>query len=168
MKKIIIGVLALVALVAGGIFIFAQKRGGVERGFGRHPFPPAFMLGRMADELGLSEEQRNQVKQILETSRTTIQPLMENLRENHQQLEKLGTDGSFNEAQVAELAAKQAETTKQMIVEKEKTKSAIFAVLTPEQRTKAGEMREQFKGKMRGKFGKGGFGGDDGEFPKEF
>lgn len=39
-------------------------------------------------------------------------------------------------------------------VEKEKTKAALFAVLTTEQRTKANELRANFESKMKEKGGK--------------
>lgn len=165
MKKFAIGMLALVVLTAGVVFVFAQKRGaGPERGFGKSAFPP-FILDKIADEIGLSDEQRGQIKQILETEKPKIQTLLKTTRETHRQLEKLGTDGVFNEALVAVLAARQAENTKQLIVEKEKTKAAVFAVLTAEQRAKAEQMRERFKGKMRERMGKHGFGGG---FSEEF
>lgn len=163
MKKIAIAILALIVLTTGVMFVFSQKRGqrGAERGFGG----PGFLLGKIADEIGLSEEQRSQVKQILEAEKPKAQALMETARETHEQLTKLGTDGTYNEAQVAELAARQAETTRQMIVEKEKTKAAIFALLTAEQRVKAAELHAKFKERMGERFGRRGFGGG---FPKEF
>jgi periplasmic protein CpxP/Spy len=163
MKKYAFAILALVAVVAGVGFVFAQKRG--ERGSGqRPPFgPPPFALEKIAGELNLSDEQRTQVKQILETEKTQIQILMETARRTHEQLKNLGTDGTYNEAQVAELANQQAETTRRLIIEKEKTKAAIFAVLTPEQRTQAAAMKDEFEGKMRGRFGGRGRHGSRGQ-----
>jgi len=40
----------------------------------------------------------------------------------------------------------------QMIVEKERTKSQIFALLTPEQQAQAKQLKEQMKEKFKGKF----------------
>ena len=153
MKKYTIAILAFVILATGVIFVFAQKRDAGGRG--ERPFgPPPFALEKIADELSLSDEQRTQIKQILEAEKTKIQALMETARTTHEQLKDLGTDGAFNEEKVNQLAAQQAETTRQLIVEKERTKAAIFAVLTPEQRTKASEMKNKFEDKMRGGFGK--------------
>ncbi|MBK8146731.1 MAG: Spy/CpxP family protein refolding chaperone [Acidobacteria bacterium] len=165
MKKATIAILAVALISLGAVFIFAQK--GEWRGPRGGGFGPGRGLMMMAEKLGLSEEQKTQVKAILEESKTRVQPLMEAARANHDAIKNLGTDGTFNEAEVNRLAAAQAETTKHLIVEKEKTKAAVFAVLTPEQRVKAAEfkeqMKERFKDRMPGPFGGGrrggGFGG---------
>jgi Spy/CpxP family protein refolding chaperone len=152
MKKYIIAILVFVAVATGVGFAFAQKREGGrgERHFGA----PPFALEKIADELDLSTEQRAQIKQILETEKPKIQTLTDAARATHEQLKDLGTNGVFNEEQVSGLAAQQAETTRQLIVEKERAKAAIFAVLTPEQRTKAAELKDKFEEKRRGGFGK--------------
>lgn len=161
MKKYAFAVLVFAVVAIGVGITFAQKKGDGKRG--ERPFgPPAFALEKIADELNLSAEQRAQIKQILEAEKPKIQTLMEAVKQTHEQLKNLGTDGVYNEEQVAPLAAQQAETTRQLIVEKEKTKAAIFAVLTPEQRVRAGELKNKFEDKMRGRFGRrfdGHFGG---------
>lgn len=157
MKKYALAILVFAIVATGVIFAFAQqKKEGGERPFvgGRPPFPPPFFFGKMADELNLSEEQKTQIKQILDNEKTKVEPLMEAMRATHEQLETQGTNGTFDEARVGELANRQAETTRQLVIEKEKTKAAIFAVLTAEQRAKAAELKKKFDDKMRG----GGFG----------
>lgn len=150
MKKSIIAILAIVVLGLGAVFIFAQKgrmrHGGFGDGFGGRGF------ARMAQKLNLSDEQKSQVKTIMEDSKTRVKPLMESLRENRKQAENLGQDGAFNEEQVNQIADSQSETMKQLFIEKEKTKAQIFAVLTPEQRTQAAEMKEQFKNRSKERF----------------
>ena len=152
MKKSIIAILVITVLGLGAVFIFAQKGkmrharfGG---GFGGRGF------ARMAEKLNLSEEQKTQVKTILEDSKTRVKPLMESLGENRKQAENLGKDGAFNEEQVNQIATNQAETMKQLFIEKEKTKAQIFALLTPEQRTQAAQMKEQFKERSKERFKK--------------
>ncbi len=147
MKKATIAILAIAILGLGAIFIFAQK-GGMKygRGFGGHGFE------RIAEKLNLSDEQKTQVRTILEDSKTRIKPLMETLRTNHEQIKNLGTDGVFNEAQVQQIAAAQAETTKQLIIEKEKTKAQIFTILTPDQRTEAVQLKDQMKNRFKERF----------------
>lgn len=150
MKKITFAIIAIALLSIGAIFMFAQKNEGRKfggRGFGGgHPFL------KMAEKLNLSDEQKTQIKTILEDSKTRVQPLMESMRENHKAIENLGTDGTYNEAEVTRLANAQAEISKQLIIEKEKTKAAIFAVLTPEQRTQAAEMKSQMKERFKDRF----------------
>jgi periplasmic protein CpxP/Spy len=155
MKKGLIVFLVMAVLGLGAVFIFAQKGSrenfGGGRGFGGRGFD------RLAEKLNLSDEQKTQVRTIMEDSKTRIKPLMESMRESHKQAENLGLDGTFNEEQVNQIAASQSETMKQLFIEKEKTKAQIFAILTPEQRAEAAKMkdrfRERFKGKAKKRFG---------------
>ena len=149
MKKGLIAFLVMAIVGAGAVFIFAQKGkrenfGG--RGFGGRGFE------RIAEKLNLSDEQKAQVKTILEDSKTRVKPLMESMRESHKQAENLGTDGTFNEEQVNQIANAQAETSRQIFIEREKTKARIFAVLTPEQRAEAAKMKDRFKERFKGGF----------------
>ncbi len=160
-RKFGVAILGLFILTAGTIFIFAHGRDGRRPGpgFGAGGFPPPFLVEKISKELGLSEDQLTQAKQILEETKKRVAPLSETMKENHQQAKELGTDGTFDEAKVNQLAHQQAETMKNLIIEKEKTKAQLFAILTPEQREKAKQMQEKFGEKMKGRFGKG-FGGE--------
>ena len=66
----------------------------------------------------------------------------------------LTESGSFNEAAVRSAATKQAQTETDLTVERARVKSQIFAVLTPDQRTKAQEMEKSFAGR-RARWGHG-------------
>jgi len=153
MKKAIIAILVTAALGIGAAFIFAQK-GRMNRGgfgeFGGRGFE------RIAQKLNLTDEQKTQVKTIMEDSKTRLKPLMESLRESRKQAENLGNDGTFNEEQVNQIANGQSETMKQLFIEKEKTKAQIFAVLTPEQRIEAAKLKEQFKDGFKDRYKKRG------------
>jgi protein CpxP len=71
------------------------------------------------------------------------------MKANRQKLQTLSESGTFDEAQVQAIAARQGTLSAQMIVEKEKVKSQIFNLLTPEQKTKAAEMKAQFRQKRQ-------------------
>jgi Spy/CpxP family protein refolding chaperone len=141
------GVTFLVCGIIGvaAVFAVAQGRGGFGHGF---------MFDKIATELGLSDDRKNSAKQVMEDSKTRIEPLMEAMKAGHESAKNLGTDGTFDEKAVNALATQQAETMKQVIIEKEKTKAALFAVLTTQQRTKANELRANFESKMKEKGGK--------------
>jgi periplasmic protein CpxP/Spy len=165
MKKVTVGILAVSILTIGlAGLVFAQKHGGgfggKDGGFGGR----GFLFGKIAEELGLSEEQKTQGKAIMEASKAKVQPIMEASKEGHETAKTLGTDGVFDEAKVTQLANNQAELTKQLIIEKEKTKAALFAILTSEQRTKAAVIHEKFEKEMKCKHG--GFGGREGRSSK--
>ncbi|MGQ9896627.1 MAG: Spy/CpxP family protein refolding chaperone [Acidobacteriota bacterium] len=140
-------VVAFVTLILTGVFggvAYATAQGRDNGHF------IAFFIQRMADQLGLSEEQQAQIRQILEEERTVAEPLMQQLKSVRDQMRTLGTDGVFNEAQVRVLAQQQSQTMTELVVAKERTKARIAAVLTPEQRERAKQMLEHFHRRLRG------------------
>lgn len=157
MKKITAIILTVVLTAMGAMFIFAQdsttsSEGGKEfgkrghhgkRGGGKGMRRGAMMLRH----LDLTEEQKAQVKQIVETSREDTRSIREQMKNNRRQLGALSENGQFNEAQVQALAAQQGNLHAQLIVEKERVKSQIFNLLTPEQKAKAAEIKAQMKQK---------------------
>lgn len=156
MKKMILAITIFALASLGGIFIFGQT-GERPRGefgnFGERVF------GRLASELDLTNEQKNQIRAIIADAKTRVKPLKEAMREQRRQLKDFGTDGTFDEARVAAAAAAQADAVRQLILEKEKTKAAVFAVLTPEQRARAAELKNRFEDKFGDRLKKR-FGGD--------
>lgn len=153
MKKVIFGVAAAALLVTGTIFVFAQKsrtheRGGIgHRGFGK--------AGMFLRGLDLTEEQKTKVKEIFEASKTNVEPLVDQTRSNRAKLRELGKDGTFDQAQVEAIAAEQSGAMAKLIVEKERTKAQVFAILTDEQKAKAAEMHLKFEEKFKSRGPKG-------------
>lgn len=109
----------------------------------------------MLRELNLTDDQKAKVKTIMETSKTTVQPLMASLRDNHKKLADLTANGAFDETQVQALATEQGDLMAKLIVEKERVKSQVFAILTDEQKTKAAQMKEQMKDHFKDRMKKG-------------
>lgn len=156
MKKVVFAVAAVTLVVAGSIFVIAQRAGHKETGYfggpGHRGGPAMFLRG-----LDLTDEQRVTVREIMDTSRASVEPLMKQLHETRQKVAGLGTDGKFDQAQAEAAAAEQGSTITKLIVEKEKAKAQIYAILTDEQKAKAVEMRA--KAEERFKNGKGFRGG---------
>lgn len=158
MKKILIAILSIVLVATGAMFIFAQQ--GANKGqteFGKHGGKHGkrggghgfFLRG-----LDLTDEQKAQVKQIMEASRDKNKAVREQMKANHQKLDELTSNGAFDEAQVTAIANSQGALQAKMIVEKERVKSQIFAILTDEQKAKAAQMKEQMKERFKNKMNK--------------
>ena len=136
-KKSIILAAILMALAAGlATTAFAQHRG---MGFGRNN---GWMLKHMTRQLNLTEAQQTQIKGIMAGEKTRIKPMMQQLRQN-QQTEDANINGSFDENQARTFANKQAQLMTDLIVEKERMRSQVYAVLTPEQRQKALQLTQE-------------------------
>ncbi|MBZ5504170.1 MAG: Spy/CpxP family protein refolding chaperone [Acidobacteriia bacterium] len=136
-KKFFIITAILLAVAAGLATSASAQRHG--RGFDRHS---GWMLKHMTKELNLTEAQQTQIKSIMADGKTRTMPLMQQLRQN-EQAENANINGTFNESAVRTFAAKQAQITTDLIVEKQRTKSQIYAVLTPEQRQKAQQLMQE-------------------------
>jgi periplasmic protein CpxP/Spy len=133
-RKFFIAVALVFTLAAGlTVTMFAQGH-GMRHGRG--------MLQHMTKALNLTEAQQAQVKTIMQAERAKVQPIMQQLRQN-EQAQNTGVTGEFDEAKARDFAQKQSQLMADMIVEKQRTKSQIYAVLTPEQRQKALQLMQQ-------------------------
>jgi Spy/CpxP family protein refolding chaperone len=80
-----------------------------------------------------------------QAERPTALQLVQQFADEHKQMSSATVGGNFDEAQVHAIAGQQAQTIAQLLVEKERLVSKIYSnVLTPEQRTKADQMRARF------------------------
>ena len=136
-KKFLLMTAVILAMAAGlAATVFAQ---GPMMGRGRHG---GWMLHRMAKELNLTDAQQAQIKSIMRAERTKVQPIMQQLHQN-EQAQNATLAGTFDEAKAQSFAAGQAQLMSSLIVEKQRAKSQIYAVLTPEQRQKALTLMQQ-------------------------
>ena len=58
------------------------------------------------------------------------------MAQNHQQMRQLVMNNGFDEAKVRELASQQTQTMTELMVQRARVESALFQVLTPDQKTK--------------------------------
>ena len=109
-------------------------------------------MERMADSLNLTEQQRQQFKQIHRDGRNAGMAIHDAMQDNRDAMMKLDPGAKNYSAQVAKLAAEKGELVKQMTIHYADQRRKVYAMLTPEQRSKAAEMKKHFR-----KGGKAGF-----------
>lgn len=151
------GALLMLAAVAG----FAQEGprqgspggpGGPrgERGFGpRGPGGPGGHIPFLRD-LNLTDAQKAQVKQIVDSSAASTRELREKMR-------ALGgggqgdvlKDGAFDEAAIRSAAQARAQIQVELEVAHARMLSQVYGVLTAEQKAQLAERRQQFEQKRR-------------------
>ena len=132
------------ALVLGALVIGAGARPfGRQGGPGFHHGPPnpEMMISHMQKDLGLTDDQATKIRSIFESERTAAEPTMQQMRDIQDQIRAAGANGQFDEAKVRTLARQQADLMVEQIVGHERTRAAVYAVLTPDQRTKFDSMR---------------------------
>jgi protein CpxP len=150
MKKLTVAILSIVLVAMGAMFVFAQTETGQKdgkRGFGKRGHFAKRGGGMMFRGLDLTDEQKAQMKAIRQANRETMKPIREQMKANREKLQQLSAGGNFDAAQVQAIAAQQGSLSAQMIVERERVKSQMFNILTPEQKAKAAEMKAQFQQK---------------------
>ena len=133
MKKRVFIVIAIVLAAAAGLTASVAAQGHHHQGW---------MLHRMTKELNLTEAQQTQIKGILAAEKNKVQPLMKQLHDNRIAASNNFT-GNFDEAQVRAQANQQAQIMSDLMVERARAKSQIYAVLTPEQQAKAQQLMQQ-------------------------
>ncbi|GAV20782.1 periplasmic protein CpxP [Mariprofundus micogutta] len=126
-----------------------------------YAFPPGGGGGmqrmeRMADELNLTDQQRQQFKQIHRDNRGAGMIIRDAMQDNRDAMQKLDPGAKGYSKQVAKLADEKADLVKQMTVHRAEVRAEIHAILTPEQRTKAAELKKNFRKGGKGGFGRGG------------
>ena len=91
-------------------------------------------------KLNLSDDQKAQVKQIFQTERPTLKPLMQQEAQAHLQMMQLVSSGNFDQAKATAIATQEAQTHIQVQVEHAKIHSQIYQLLNSEQKAKVAEM----------------------------
>jgi protein CpxP len=109
-----------------------------------HPrgFGPG-MMEHISKALDLTAEQQTQVKALLEGMHAAEESRHTKREDLRKQLDAATANGQFDETRVRAIANEQAQLMADSLVEHERMKSKVFAILTPEQRTKAEEMHKR-------------------------
>jgi len=139
--SVAVALLAL-ALCGTAMLSYAQQKDAAgASGWGGHGHGH---MGFMARELNLTDAQKQQVKTIMQSDRASMHPLMQQLAENRKAMLAVTANGAFDQAKVQAIANQQSQAMAQLMVQKASIQHQIYTtVLTPDQRTKADQMREK-------------------------
>jgi protein CpxP len=97
----------------------------------------------MLRQLDLTDEQRTQVRQVMESHRAELKAVGERLAAAHRTQRDAVTAPQFDEAAVRATTADLAAVLGDAAVLHAKVHSEVFALLTPEQQAKAAELKAQ-------------------------
>jgi protein CpxP len=104
----------------------------------------------MFDRLDLTQEQRDKIKQIMDENKQVRQEKTKALWDNRKALRDQAMAENYDAHRVQELADQQAKLQADLTVMRTESFHRIYSVLTPDQKQKLAEMKEQRKG-QRGK-----------------
>jgi Spy/CpxP family protein refolding chaperone len=135
--------IALLALVLCGTAMLAYAQQSDESGASAWSGHRHGHMGFMARELNLTDAQKQQIKTMMQSQRTTMRPLMLQMAQNRASMLTATSGGAFDQAKVQALATQQSQIMAQFEVQKASLRSQIYnTVLTPEQKAKADQMRQ--------------------------
>ncbi|HMF57702.1 MAG TPA: Spy/CpxP family protein refolding chaperone [Pyrinomonadaceae bacterium] len=148
------GVAAAIAgalLLAMAIVAFSQGHQGPPPGGGPGGFHggpgggPHDMLGHLSRELNLTDDQKAQVKKLVDSFEESTKALHEQLRALHESEPDPMSGAAFDEAAVRKAAQERAQIQVEMEVAHARLASQIYSVLTAEQKAKLAEMHQQME-----------------------
>ena len=106
------------------------------------------MIGFYAKYLNATDEQKAQMKAVLEKERPALKPLMLQLHQMEQQLRQY-EEGTYDGAKVQALVAQQAQTLVQVRVEQTRIHNELFQLLTSDQQSKLKEFEANRESRMQ-------------------
>jgi protein CpxP len=112
--------------------------------FGMH----GHMMGFFARKLNLTDDQKAQMKTIMEKEHPTMKPLMQQERQIEQQLRQY-VEGTFDEAKVQALAAQKAQIQAQMTIAHTRTHNEMYQILTADQKAQLKQMQADHEARMK-------------------
>ena len=142
MKRYIVIFAALAALAAGPAFAqapAANKAKPAKGGLGLG----APLRQRLLKNLDLTVSQKAQAKAILQEANQAAKPVRQQLQQNRQALE--AAVKANNAGQIQQLATVAGGLQGQLVAIRSLGRARFFAILTPDQQTKLGDMTQKLK-----------------------
>ncbi len=101
-------------------------------------------MAYLARELNLTDAQKQQVKTMVQSQRTTMRPLLRQLAQNRLAMLNATASGAFDQAKVQGIANQQSQLLAQLMVQRASIRSQIYnQVLTADQKAKADQLRQK-------------------------
>ena len=100
---------------------------------------------RMARELGLTPEQRTQLRGMMQAARPKMEDLRGQLRAENRKIREADPNAKGFDALVASSSKRIGELTAQLVQQRAQMQRQVWQMLTPEQRAKADAMKAEAK-----------------------
>ena len=137
-----------------GAAVMLAVAAAIAQGMHGHGGPggPGGDFHHMLRQLDLTSAQHTQVKAIFAKEKPAMEPLMQQMRQNHDAMKALEASGPFDEVKTRALATQNSQTMIELQVEHARIKSEIMQLLTPDQKTKLAQIEADHQARM-GKHG---------------
>ena len=105
-------------------------------------------MGFFAKQLNLTDEQKAQMKAVMQKQRPTVKPLMQQQHQIGLQLRQY-VEGNFDQAKVQALASQKAQIQAQITVAETQVHNQLYQLLTSEQQTQLKQMEANREARMQ-------------------
>ena len=105
-------------------------------------------MGFFAKELNLTDDQKSQMKAIMQKEHPTMKPLFQQQHQIELQLRQY-EEGQFDQAKVQALAAQKAQIEAQITVQEARIHNEMYQLLTADQQAKLKDLRAQHEARMQ-------------------
>jgi len=112
------------------------------RGMGMMRKGKQHSMNAMMRQLNLSPQQKQKMQTLIQQRDQAIKPIRQELRQIKQAINQLDTSSPNYKAQIFSLADAKAQRIRHMVIEKGEMRMKIESLLTPEQRAKFKQMRQ--------------------------
>jgi Spy/CpxP family protein refolding chaperone len=138
---------AVVTALAGGMTLAQSPATGTQPAPQKAPFRhPVFGQEQMMQALNLTTAQSQQAKTIFGDAKQKAEPIRQEMRQNLDAL--YAAEKTDNTSQIERLASRQGELQGKALAIRSEAMAKFYAILTPEQRTKADQMRSRTRQRM--------------------
>jgi len=118
-----------------------MHRHGMGMGMGGH-------MPYLAAKLNLTDDQKTQMKALLEKEHPTMKPLHQQEHQIDMQLREF-VEGNFDQAKVAALAAQKAQIQAAITVQQTRIHNELYQLLTADQKTQLKQMEANHEARMQ-------------------
>jgi periplasmic protein CpxP/Spy len=106
------------------------------------------MMGFFSKALNLTDDQKTQMKAIMQKERPTMKPLMQQEHQIEQQLRQY-VEGTYDDAKVRALAAQKSQVEVELTVAHTRVHNQMYQLLTADQQSKLKEMEANHEARMQ-------------------
>ena len=104
-------------------------------------------MGFFAKQLNLTDDQKTQMKAVMQKEHPAMKPLMQQQHQIDLQLRQY-VEGSFDQAKVQALATQKAQIQAQLTVAETQVHNQLYQLLTPEQQSQLKQMEANHEARM--------------------
>lgn len=151
MRKSILRSTLLAVAIGGTSLAFAAtaQQAAPANPAGNQPAQQQNQRTSLLDELGLTDKQKDSVRQLVQESMTQAQPEMQSLQQKRLTLEDATPGSSQYKAAANDLAQAESTVVRAQVLRQAELGTKIYGLLTAEQRTKFAALRAQRQQQMR-------------------